>query len=288
MAAFFGMPGNRELAGALARLTQRQAASIETRRFPDEESYVRIDEAADEASYLVCTLAHPDTQFLPLVFAAQAIRASGAKKLTLIAPYLAYLRQDRQFHAGEAVSSKVFADLLSDRFDALVTVDPHLHRYHALRDIYSVPTLVLHLAETIGAWVRENLPSPVVIGPDEESEQWVKEVAGAAGCPWALFQKERRGDRDVRLKPPDLDSFTGCTPVLIDDIISSGATMVGAAKLLRDAGFHRGFGIAVHALFADEVSTELLLLLQDLVTSDTIPNRFSRLEVAPLIANQLT
>ena len=287
MAAFFAMPGNTDLADDLALHTGLKAGSIETHSFPDAESYVRVREAADEQSFLVCTLARPDEQFIPLILGARAIRKSGATRLSLIAPYLAYLRQDRQFKEGEAVSSQVFADLVSREFDALVTVDPHLHRYASLSEIYRIPATVVHTSEIIGAWVRDNVRAPVVMGPDEESAQWVEEVARHADCPWAVFQKERHGDRDVGLTPPDLEPFGDSTPVLIDDIISSGATMMGAAKMLLGAGIRPGFCIAVHALFDEQVSTELASLFEAVLTSDTIPNRFSRFRVAPLIAKRL-
>jgi ribose-phosphate pyrophosphokinase len=287
VAAFFSMPGNADLADALAVHTGSEAGLIETHRFPDGESYVRIHDVPDEQSFLVCTLARPDEQFLPLTFAARAIRARGAKTLTLIAPYLAYLRQDREFEEGEAVTSRIFADLISHQFDALVTIDPHLHRYASLGEIYGIPTTVVHTAEVIGAWVRQNVKAPVVIGPDKESAQWVEEVARHAGCPWAVFQKERHGDRNVRITPPNLEAFADRTPVLIDDIISSGATMIGAARLLLDAGLPPGFCVAVHALFDEPASTELASLFQKVLTTDSIPNQFSRFQVAPLIAKQL-
>jgi phosphoribosylpyrophosphate synthetase len=77
---------------------------------------------------LACSLARPDEKTLPLLFAADAARDLGAAKVLLAAPCLAYLRQDRRFHAGEAVTSRSYAALLSRAFDALVTADPHLHR----------------------------------------------------------------------------------------------------------------------------------------------------------------
>lgn len=284
MAAFFSMPGNKDLADSLAVHSGLDARRVETHRFPDGESYVRLDDSPDEQSFLVCTLARPDEQFVPLILAARAMRASGAKHLSLLAPYLAYLRQDRQFEEGEAVSSEVFADLISREFDALLTVDPHLHRYGSLSEIYRIPTTVVHTAGIIGAWVRDNVKAPVIMGPDGESMQWVEEVARHAACRWAVFQKERRGDRDVKLTPPNLAAFRDCTPVLIDDMISSGATMIGAAKVLRDAGLRSGFCIAVHALFDERVSTELASAFEAVMTTDSIPNRFSRFRVAPLIA----
>jgi ribose-phosphate pyrophosphokinase len=287
MAKFFAMPGNEDLANALAVLIGSPAGSIETRRFPDGESYVRVDGISEERAFLVCTLARPDEQFLPLIYAARAMRDSGAKEITLVAPYVPYLRQDRRFKPGEAVSSRIFAELVSREFDGLITVDPHLHRYGSLDEIYRIKITVVHTAELIGDWIRDNVASPVVIGPDEESAQWVAGVARSAGCAWTVFRKERRGDRDVGLVPPNLDPFRDCTPVLLDDIISSGTTIIGAAKALQDARLRRGFCIGVHALFHEEVSVELASAFRSVLTTDTIPNRLSRFEVAPLIARQL-
>jgi len=287
MAAFFGMPGNEDLADALAAQTGSEAGAVEIRRFPDAESYVRILAAANEKAFLVCTLARPDEQFVPLVFAARALRTSGANDVTLVAPYLAYLRQDRRFREGEAVTSRTFAELVSLDFDALVTVDPHLHRYASLDEIYTIPAIVVHSAPLVGGWVRDNVKAPLVLGPDEESAQWVEEVARQVGCPWAVFAKERRGDRDVRLTAPALGRYRERTPVLIDDIISSGATMIEAAKLVRAAGMQPPHCIAVHGLFSTGTVERLGAVAKSLVTTDSIPNPRADLKLAPLIAQQL-
>jgi ribose-phosphate pyrophosphokinase len=282
------MPGNEKLADEIAKLTGSASAPIECRRFPDGESYVRLGiDRPEEDVLLVCTLARPDEQFLPLVFAARALRAGGARTLTLIAPYLAYMRQDRAFHPGEAVSSQMFADLISREFDGLITVDPHLHRYASLGEIYRIPTRLAHSAGLIGTWLRENVRSPVVLGPDAESAQWVEEIAQIAGCPSAVFHKERRGDREVQLAPPALELDSARTPVLVDDIISSGATMREAAKLLIARGMRRPYCIAVHALFDDSVAAEMSSLAERLLTTDTIPNRYSAFSIAPLVVEQL-
>jgi len=287
MKLFFGMPGNEKLAEELAQLTGSETGAIETRRFPDGETYVRVHgEPKDRDTYLVCTLADPDHHLLPLLFAARTIHASGAKTVTLIAPYLAYLRQDAEFHKGEAVSSRIFADLIGREFDGLVTIDPHLHRYRSLDEVYSIPTRVVRTSELIGAWVRENVDSPVVVGPDAESAQWVEAIAASAGCPWSTFTKERHGDRSVRLVPPK-EEFRDRTPVLVDDIISSGATMIGAARILAAQQWPAPYCIAVHALFDATTASELKGLTRAVLTTDTIANPFSRFRIAPLIAGQL-
>lgn len=282
------MPGNEKLADEIAKLTGSASAGIECRRFPDGESYVRLGaDRMHEDVLLVCTLARPDEQFLPLVFAARALRAGGVRTLTLIAPYIAYMRQDRAFHPGEAVSSQIFADLISREFDGLVTVDPHLHRYASLREIYRIPTRVAHSGELIGRWIQKNVRSPVVLGPDAESAQWVEEIARIVGCPFGVFHKKRRGDREVRLAPPALEFDHALTPVLVDDIISSGATMREAAKLLIAAGMRRPYCIAVHALFDDSTGAELSSLAERLLTTDAIPNRYSAFSIASLVVEQL-
>lgn len=288
MSLVFAMPGNDALADALASVAGSSSARIEFHRFPDGESHVRIGgEPKNQDIFLVCTLAHPDEQFLPLVFAARTIRAAGAKSVTLVAPYLAYMRQDRAFHTGEAISSRIFADLIGREFDRLLTVDPHLHRYASLDEIYKIPARVVHAGAMIGTWVRDHVSAPVVLGPDEESTQWVEKIARVARCPWAVFGKERSGDREVRLSAPALKPFGKRTPVLVDDIISSGATMIEAAKMLIAAGMPPPHCIAVHGLFGEATVAQLHGVMRSLLTTDSIPNPYARLKIAPLIAEQL-
>ena len=124
------------------------------------------------------------------MFAAGAARDLGASLIVLVAPYLAYMRQDKRFHTGEAITSRTFASMLSAAVDGLVTVDPHLHRYHALDEIYRVPTRVVASAPAIARWVRKNVANPLLIGPDTESEQWVAAVARDAGAPGIVLQKD--------------------------------------------------------------------------------------------------
>src|SRR6266508_3440828 len=83
-------------------------------------------------------------------------------------PYLAYMRQDRRFKPGEAVTSRQVAQLLSKAFDWLVTVDPHLHRYGALGEIYTIPTRIIHAAPLSYDGVKQNVPDPLIIGPDSD------------------------------------------------------------------------------------------------------------------------
>jgi ribose-phosphate pyrophosphokinase len=282
------LPGNDKLTGALAAVLGYEVGTLEVRSFPDGETYLRFMTSPEQRSVgLVCTLDHPNDKILPLLFAAATARELKATKIGLISPYLAYMRQDRRFKAGEAVTSRQIAGLMSDAFDWLVTVDPHLHRYGSLAEIYTIPTQVVHAAPLISQWIRANVANPLVIGPDSESEQWVAAVAHEAGAPSSVLDKVRRGDRDVEITLKDLSGWRGCTPVLVDDIISSGRTMLEAVRLLKQGGWPAPVCVAVHGLFADNSDVALEQAGTRLVTSNSVPHRTNGIDVAAVLARAI-
>lgn len=282
------LPGNETFASDLAAAGEWELGRLETRRFPDGESYVRIlSNVADRAVDLVCTLAHPDEGILRLVFAADAVRSLGATEIGLIAPYLAYMRQDRRFRPGEAVTSKTFARLLSSAFDRLVTVDPHLHRYPTLSALYGIPAVALHAAPLLADWIAAEVARPLVIGPDEESEQWVAAIAARIGAPHAVLRKIRHGDRNVEVAMPDLGQWRGRQPVLVDDIASSGQTLIDAARQLPLQGFARPICAVVHGIFADESYRNLLDVADRIVSTDSVQHDSNAISLTPLIAGTI-
>jgi ribose-phosphate pyrophosphokinase len=284
MTSLLAMPGNEVLAQRLAPGFELMPS--EMRRFPDGESYVRLlGDLQGRSLAVLCTLARPDDKFLGLAFAAATARELGAARVGLIAPYLAYMRQDRRFKPGEAVTSRPFARLLSESFDWMITVDPHLHRYGSLSEIYTIPTRVVHAAPLISAWIRTNVPDPLVIGPDSESQQWVSAVAAASGAPYTVLEKVRHGDRDVEIKVKDLSTWRGRSAVLVDDIISSGRTMIAAVRQLTAAGYAAPVCIGVHGLFADDSDRLLAQAGARVVTSDTVPHPTNAISVAALLGD---
>ncbi|MEX2297561.1 MAG: ribose-phosphate pyrophosphokinase [Dongiaceae bacterium] len=282
------LPGNETFARDLAEAGGWELGQIETRRFPDGETYVRIlSDVAARPVDLVCTLARPDDGFLRLLFAADAARSLGASAVTLVAPYLAYMRQDRRFLPGEAVTSRTFARLLSSTFDRLVTVDPHLHRYPALSPLYTIPATTLHAAPLLADWIATAVETPLVIGPDEESGQWVSAIAMHIGAPYAVLRKIRRGDRHVDIELPDFSEWRGRQPVLVDDIASSGHTLVEAARQLLLQGLAQPICAVIHGVFAEGAYERLLAVAQRIVSSDSVPHPSNGIRLAPLIASAL-
>ncbi|HRD45162.1 MAG TPA: ribose-phosphate pyrophosphokinase [Caulobacter sp.] len=282
------MPGAEALAAEIAAGLPAELATVETRRFPDGESYVRLPpEVAGRDVVIICSLARPDDQFLRLMFAARAARELGATRLTLVAPYLAYMRQDKRFLPGEALTSRHFADLASREFDALITVDPHLHRHKALSEIYSIPATALHAAPLLADWIRLNVERPLIIGPDVESEQWVSRVAERAAAPHLVLSKQRHGDRDVEIAIPDLEAWRDRQPVLIDDIVSSGRTMIETAEGLVARGLAKPVCVAVHALFADDAYQRLAERARSVISTNAVSHPSNGISIAPLLVEAL-
>lgn len=279
------LPGNESMAERICSALDGDRGELETRSFPDGETYLRFGtDPKDRHVVLVCTLDRPDGKALRLLFAAAAARDLGATRVGLVAPYLAYMRQDQRFRPGEAITSRTFARMISSHVDWLVAVDPHLHRYARLGEIYPIPTLAVQSAPLLSDWIRANVDRPVLLGPDMESEQWVSGVAVAIGAPWRVLRKTRHGDRNVEIAMPDLGIFAEHTPVLVDDIVSSGRTMLETAGRLREQRLRRPVVIAVHALFAEETYRELRTRAAAVVSTDSVAHPSNAIDLSPVIA----
>lgn len=256
----------------------------EFRRFPDGESYLRIRTSVSGAHCVVLAdLSNPDAKYLAHLFLLETLRELGASSVGLVAPYLCYMRQDRRFNDGEAVTSSLFARSLSSHIDWLITVDPHLHRYHSLDEIYSVPTQVVQGAPALVAWLRGQ-DDILLVGPDAESEQWVSSIAQASNHPYVIGAKQRLGDRRVEVALPDISQYRGLKAIIIDDIISSGRTIGECVRVLRTQGMEAVLCAAVHGIFAEASDKYLLNTgLQSLVTTNTIPHSTNGIDVTELL-----
>lgn len=257
------------------------------RHFPDGESLITLNgDVADCDLAILCTLRDPDRHMLPLRFAAATARELGAASTGLIAPYLAYMRQDRRFASGQAVSAKLFAASLEESFDWLVTADPHLHRIPDLGTLYSIPAQKVETAPLLAEWITRNISDPVLIGPDEESRQWVARVAEQVGCDFEVLGKHRRGDRCVTISPPDAAALTAGTPVILDDIASSGSTLVKTIGRLRQAGASPPVCIVIHAVFAEGALADILAAgARRIISTDSIPHETNGIRIALRLAD---
>jgi ribose-phosphate pyrophosphokinase len=239
-------------AGQLARAAGLAAVCVQRHRFPDGELKLTLPPIVPERVILFRTLDRPNEKLVELLLTVQTARQLGARHITLVAPYLAYMRQDIAFHPGEVVSQRVIGSFLAGLFDAVVTVDPHLHRIATLQEAIPVMrAVVVSGAPLLADLIAMRRPGALLMGPDEESAQWIAQAAAGHGFDYAVCHKLRRGDRDVRVVLPDL-SVAGRAVVLLDDVASTGHTVARAAEALLSAGAVSVDVAVTHALFADD------------------------------------
>ena len=279
-------PTQHTMCYSLSQLIGAEIGEIEHRQFPDGESYLRVlNNVNGKKCVILMDLANPDPKYLPLIFISNTLRELGAESVGLVAPYLSYMRQDKRFNDGEVVSSRIFAKALSYHIDWLVTVDPHLHRYDSLDEIYNIPTVVVQAAPAIAEWLKQQENS-LLVGPDSESEQWVSEIAKIAGHPFIIGSKERAGDRQVDISFDGIEDKMDSKVVIIDDVIASGHTILQCVNELKKMGVKQLSCATVHGIFAEDADSMLIVSgLSELVTCNTVAHHSNNIDVSGLIAD---
>lgn len=271
----------------LARRLGWSFRQVNVRKFPDGESLVRVQGTHHVGPVvLLRSLDDPNPKIVECLLASETLRERGASSVSLVAPYLAYMRQDMAFHAGEAVSQRILGKLIDGYFDRLYTLDAHLHRTTELAQVFRVPAFNLSATPVIARRIRD-LPDVVLVGPDKESDQWIRAIAHDADVPFVVATKKRLGDRQVRIRMASDVALKGKTIVLVDDIVSSGHTMLEAARVLRvfrPASIHV---FVVHALFAAGAEEALRRARLRVVSTNCVPHATNQIDIAPVLADAL-
>ncbi len=276
------------LARKLADAAGLTLATVDRHVFPDGEIKLRLPTPLPPRVVLLRSLHDPNAKLVELLLTARTARELGAEHLTLVAPYLAYMRQDVAFQLGEAVSQRIIGSHLADLFDAVITVDPHLHRISSLKEaVPATQALALTAAPLLGDFVHSQCPDALLIGPDEESEQWITAAARQHHFDHGVCRKTRHGDRQVEITLPDV-AVTGRAVVLLDDIASSGHTLAQTARLLLRSGA-RSVDVAVtHALFSgDALQVVREAGVGQIWSTDSVTHESNSVSIAPLVAAAL-
>ncbi|MBE7375845.1 ribose-phosphate diphosphokinase [Pseudomonas lopnurensis] len=282
----------RDAALRLAEACGLPAAMVERHRFPDDELRLRLPLAEGEtlAEQLVLYrgLDHPNEKLVELLLVAGEARRLGAKRLILVAPYLAYMRQDIAFSPGEVVSQRVIGRLLANQFDGLITVDPHLHRVATLPEAVPLADAVtLCAAPALARLIAARHPDALLLGPDAEARQWIEAAAAQHGFEHGVCSKVRHGDHQVDIELPAL-AFSGRHVVLLDDVASSGHTLAQAAKKLLAAGAASVDVAVTHALFAgDALEVIRAAGVGEIWSTDCIVHPSNAVRMAPHLAEAL-
>lgn len=257
-------------------------------QFPDGELKLRLPDRLPARVVFLRCLDRPNEKLIELLLAARGARSLGARHLTLVAPYLAYMRQDMAFAPGEVVSQRIVGHYLADLFDALITVDPHLHRVSSLGQAVPVAQpITLSGAPLLADLIARLCPAALLVGPDEESAQWIEQAASRHGFDRAVCRKVRRGDKLVEIELPERD-FTNRAAVLLDDVASSGHTLAQAGRLLLAAGAASVDVAVTHALFAGDALEVLRQAgIRNVWSTDCIRHASNATSMAPAIAAAL-
>lgn len=261
-----------------ARLASRLGIpfhEIAVHGFPDGEIRVTAGPPAP-TTIVYASLDQPNEKLIALLFAAEALRRGGAKRIVLLAPYICYMRQDIAFRDGEAISQKAIGRLLAGVADRIITVDAHLHRTHDIATVFpGIEAVNLSAMPVIAETLRtEGIdPATVVIGPDAESQPWVSDLAGRIGLSHTVARKERRSDRSVNISFDEPGLIAGRPALMIDDIVSSGGTMMACARALAAAGATTVDAIVTHALFPATLGHDMALAgIRSIRSTHSVPH----------------
>lgn len=283
------MPGSAKSAIALAAILGIEAAPVSLHRFPDGELRATVS-SPEPTTVLYAAFDPPNEKLMAVLFAAEALRRNGCQRLVLVAPYLCYMRQDSAFQPCEGISQRVVGRLLSNAVDRVITVNAHLHRTKDIRrifpgiaaeDISAMPAIAKYLQKV------PLDPATIVVGPDEESRPWISDVSRRLGLTFVIAQKTRQGDNSVTITFPPQD-FQRRAVLLVDDIVSSGSTLLACAHALKSAGAAAIDAVVVHALFpANQIVQFELAGIRSIRSTDSLPHPSSVISLAEPLAKAL-
>lgn len=278
-----------KIAKSLAKKIKAKYSPLTISSFPDGDIYLKFNTSLKGKKLVIVQSfqPHSDMSLFDIVFAAETAKDLGAKKVILVAPYLAYMRQDKRFHPGEAISSRIMAKLLNSSIDRLITIDPHIHRYKSLKDIFTIPAKYITANPLIAEYIGKHFKNEIIIGPDWESYQWAESIAKKIDVSATVLKKTRFSSRHVEVKMVKDVPIKGKNAVIVDDIISTGHTMMEAAKKAKKMGAKKVIGIGVHGLFVENGLEKMKKYFDKIITTNTIEHKTNGIDVTSLLVKEL-
>ena len=283
-----GFPDYAQQALALAEAANIPYSEVKIHYFPDGESQIILPEKLPTHLILCRTLNIPNEKLIELLMIAASARKQGVTTLTLVAPYMCYMRQDKAFQSGEIISQIVIGDVLAHYFDTILTVDAHLHRIHKLSQAIPIKHAInVTATKPMAHFIEDHIEHPFLIGPDSESKQWVAAIADHCRMDYRIASKERFGDKEVKVTLPEAD-YHGRNIIIVDDMASTGKTLLAVAKLLTDFAPASISVLVTHALFVDDAMTALYdANVTNIWSCDAIPDATNIIPLADLLAQEL-
>lgn len=258
-------------------------------RFPDGELQVQVDSVDKNVIYVQTMAPRPNEMLMEMLLTIDLLRDLGAKHITAAVPYLGYTRSDYRSTTGNSINIHTLFTLLeSVGVKKLVSVDIHTHRL-SLRDMAKLTSIKLKEATAFPMLAKSaKLEKPLVFAPDVEARKWARAAANAIDADYDVIEKKRISPTEVEIKPKDVD-VKNKDVLIVDDIVSTGNTVIKLAKSLKKQGAKRIYAAFTHAVLStsDVVLNMYHAGINELISTNTIPNEFAVVDVSSLIAEKL-
>jgi ribose-phosphate pyrophosphokinase len=261
--------------------------NIELRIFADGESKIRLDNMAKKNCIIIHSTYPPTDQHLMQLFMIiYKCKEDGAKDICVVSPYLAYTRQDKVFVDGEIITINLVGKILASLgITKLITIDSH--KPNALN--YSFATIDLTAIPSLSSYVKDNLTinNPIVISPDEGGIERAKKFAGLINANTLSLVKTRdRFTGDVSISLLDQGPLKKCDAIIVDDMISTGTSIMKTIELLKKYHIGDVYAICTHALLLDDAKQKLLNAgIKEVISTNSIPNEFAKVDLSSVISN---
>jgi len=278
---------NSPLAKKISLDLHAEYKNIELRIFADGESKIRLDNMAKKNCIIIHSTYPPTDQHLMQLFMIMyKCKEDGAKDICVVSPYLAYTRQDKIFVDGEIITINLVGKILACLgITKLITIDSH--KPNALN--YSFATIDLTAIPSLSSYVKHNLTmnNPIVISPDEGGIERAKKFAGLINANSLSLVKTRdRFTGDVSISLLDQGPLKNCDALIVDDMISTGASIMKTIELLKKYHIGNVYAICTHALLLDDAKQKLLNAgIKEVISTNSIPNEFAKVDLSSVISN---
>lgn len=283
-------PSSQLLGLRISRYLKSNVVPIEFKTFPDGERYIRINgEPKNFHAVVVQSIIppNPDQSIIELCFMLETLKELGVEKVTAVVPYFAYARQDKRFLPGEAVSGRIVCDIIQNAgADEVITVDIH---NKIILENFKIPAKDVSAVPLLGEYLNRFKPTnPLIISPDEGAMVRAKTLADLMEAEYVVFNKFRdkhTGEIETKMKEINVANRD---VVIVDDIISTGSTMVNAAKIAKSQGASRIYAVCTHAILVGDSRFRIINAgANEIIGTDTVPSDVSLVSVAPVIAEAL-
>jgi ribose-phosphate pyrophosphokinase len=281
-----GGSASQKLAAKVAWDLGENLSPIETRRFPDGERYIRIKGEVPKEVVVIQSTGYPqDENLMELFLLLKNLKSLGVERTRVVIPYFGYGRQERRFKSGEAVSAVIVAELL-EAAGASEIYSINLHEKN-IKEFFNIPVHEISAMPMIANYINEHIEDPMIIGPDKGALGFAEEISGILKCDCDYLEKTRISPEKVEMKPKNLD-VKGRDVVIIDDIISTGGTIVSASRILNDLGANKVVVGCVHPILVEDALLKIFAAgVDDVFATDTLKSDVSTISVAPLVAGYL-